>query len=124
MQTSIQGGLQHKIIKRRFARTNKRRYTSQLAASEVRERLLRHVAQRLAACGRLSETRSRRELARHRKQTHTESSEEEGEESHNTTARYVIANSTSEGGNVLEWVHTNRADVATKVWHSEYGQIH
>jgi hypothetical protein len=123
MQTSIQGELQHKIIKRRFARTNKRRYTSQLAASEVRERFLRRVAQRLAARGRHSEIRSG-QVARPRKRAHTESGEEEGEESHNTIARYVIANTNREGENVLEWVHTNRTDVATKVWHSEYEQIH
>lgn len=37
---SIQGELQHKMLKRRFARTNKRNYTRQLAAAEVRERFI------------------------------------------------------------------------------------
>jgi CRP-like cAMP-binding protein len=117
MQTSIQGELQHKFIKRRFARTNKRRFTKQLAASEVRERLLRRVAQRLAAHRRHSEIRSH-QPARHRKRAHTEISEEDGEEAHSTIARYVIANTTREGENVLEWVHTNRTDIAAKVWRS------
>jgi hypothetical protein len=124
MQTSIQGELQHKFIKRRFARTNKRRYTKQLAASEARERFLRRVAQRLATRRRLSEIRPHQALARRRKRAHTESSEEDGEEAHSAIARYVIANTTREGENVLEWVHTNRTDVAAKVWRSDYGKIH
>ena len=89
MQTSIQGELQHKIIKHCFACTNKRRYTLQLAASEVCERFLQCVAQCLAAHGKLSEI-GLHQVAQCQKRAHTENSNEEGEESHNTIAWYVI----------------------------------
>jgi hypothetical protein len=118
LPTSIQGELQHKMIKRRFTRTNKHRFTSQLAAAEVRERVMRRIAQRLAACGKLSQIKARR--IRPRKRAHTENSGDDGEESLDTSTRYVIADSTREGENIVEWAQTNCADVATRVWHFKY----
>lgn len=106
------------MIKRRFARTNKKQYIAQLATAEVRERFMRRIAQRLASRGKLSKIETRR--TRPRKRAHTESSGDEGEELLDTSTRYVIADSTREGENIVEWVHTNCADVATQVWHSKY----
>jgi hypothetical protein len=106
------------MIKRRFARTNKRRYTSQLAAAEVHERLMRHIAQRLAAHARLSQTGAHR--TRRQKQAHIQRGGDEGEGSLGTTTRYVMADVSKEKKNVLEWVHTNHTDVAMKVWHTKY----
>jgi len=100
------------MIKRRFARTNKRRYTSQLAAAEIRERFMRHMEQHLATHVRRLQLRTRR--TQPRKRAHRDRNEE-GEESLDTTTRYVIANTSREGENVLEWVLANRTDIATKV---------
>ena len=109
---SIQGELEHKIIKRRFGRTNKRRHTSQLTSAEIRERVLRRVARRLAAQAKRSQIMGHR--TRRRKRVQAESDEEDMVDSPDT-ARYDIASSTRNWENILEWVHTNHTDVATKV---------
>jgi len=55
---------------------------------------------------------------RRRKQARTDSEEAEGVDSLNTTMRYDIAETTKESENILEWIHTNDTDVATKVRHN------
>jgi hypothetical protein len=41
-----------------------------------------------------------------------------------TTQRYDIADTYKECESILEWVHTNRSDVAMKIlWHSKYAHI-
>ena len=108
---SVQGELQHKIIKHRFPRTNKRNYLSQLAAAEVRERFMQRIAQGLAYHARQSQIRGRR--TRPRKGTQADS---EMEPSLDTTQRYNIAKMTKESENALEWVHSNNDDIATKAF--------
>jgi hypothetical protein len=108
---SLQGELQHKIIKRRFPRTNKKNYISQLAAADVRERFMQRVAQGLAYRARQSQIRERRN--RPRKGTQADS---ETEQSLDTTQRYNIAKTTKESENALEWVHSNNDDIATKAF--------
>ena len=103
------------MIKRRFVRTNKRRYLSQLTAAEVRERFMRRVAQRLAAHARRFKTHGRRPRRRRQTQTDSESDDADGVDSFDTTRRYHMADSARERENVLEWLQTNRSDVASTV---------
>jgi hypothetical protein len=105
------------MIKRRFARTNKRNFTAQLATAELRIRFMRHVRTRLEARSRLPGTS--RQRMRRRKRAQAESNDSEVLDTVNSTRRYDIADTTRESENILEWVHTNRHDVATKVWHSK-----
>jgi hypothetical protein len=91
---------------------------SQLAAAEVRERFMRRVAQCMAYHARLSQIRGRR--TRHRKRAQAESDKHDAVDSLDSTRRYDIADTTKEKENILQWVHANRSDVATKVWHSKY----
>jgi len=114
---SVQGELQHRMIKCRFPRTNKRRYTSQLAAAEVRERCMRRIAQHLTYHAKLSQIRERR--TRRRKQLQAESNEG-ALDSSDPNRRYDIANTTKEKLNILEWVDANRTDAATKVGFAKY----
>lgn len=115
----VQGELQHKMIKRRFPRTNKRNFTSQLATAEVRERFMRHITQRITYRARLSQIK----VHRKRRQKRAQSETEEGNTAdllNPTQRRYDIADSSKEVVNILEWVHSNRADVAMKVRHTKY----
>jgi hypothetical protein len=106
------------MIKRRFPRTNKRNYVSQLAAAEIRERFMRRVAHRLTYRASLSQIGGLR--TRRRKRAQAENDEADAVDSLNTTRRYDMADSQKEYENILEWVHTNRTDVATKVWLAKY----
>ena len=119
----IQGEVQHKMIKRRFARTNKRRYMSQLTVAELRERFMRRIAQRLAARARLLQIRANRMQPRPQKRPHLDSDDEE-EGSLNTTIRYVMPETARNWENILELVHINHADIAMKVWHTKYRCAH
>jgi hypothetical protein len=103
------------MIKRRFARTNKRRYMSQLAAAEVRQRFMRRLALRLAANARLSRIRGRQRRRKKRAQAESDDLEADAIDSSDLTRRYNIADSTRENENILEWVYRNRSDIATKV---------
>jgi hypothetical protein len=76
---------------------------------------MRRFTHRLTAKARPSQIRTRR--TRRQKQPQPESDEEDGVDSFDSTRRYDIGDMTKEKGNVLEWVHANRADVATKVWY-------
>ena len=111
--TLIQGELQHKMVKHRFAHTSKRRYLSQLATAEVCERFIQHIAQCLVARARRLQIKTCR--MRPRKRAHANTGDEEGEESLDTTTCYILADSTREGENLLGCVYTNRTDVALKV---------
>src|SRR6202012_4145031 len=115
---SIQGELQHKIIKRRFARTNKRNYGSQLAAADLRERFMRRVAQRLADRARRLQVRDCR--MRRRKRAHAEAVETDAAQLSATSTCYNMAETTKERENILEWTHTNHTNFATKVCHVSY----
>lgn len=104
------------MIKRRFARTNKRKYTAQLAAAEIRERFMQRLKQRIINNAQLLQVRQHR--TRRRKRPQAESDEDMVESrSFDSTQRYDIADTTKEKENILEWVHTNHSDIATKVWH-------
>jgi hypothetical protein len=104
------------MIKRRFTRTNKRKYTAQLAAAEVRERFMRRVKQRIINHARTTQVPQHR--TRRRKRPQTELDEDTIEpHSLDSTRHYDIANSIKEKENILEWVHANNSDIATKVWH-------
>jgi hypothetical protein len=112
MLISIQGELQHRIIKRRFARTNKRNYTPQLAAAEVRERFMRRVAQRItnhAKQSQVSESQTRRANRARTKTSNIDTSTI-------ASTRYNIAETTSDSENLLEWINVHHADIAMKVW--------
>ena len=108
-----QGELQHKMIKRCFARTNRRKYTAQLAAAEIRERFMRRVEQRIINHARLSRVHQHR--PRRRKRAQAESDEDDAVDSLDSTQRYDIADTTKEKENILHWVHANCSDIATKV---------
>jgi hypothetical protein len=116
---SIQGELQHKIIKRRFARTNRRNHTFQLAAAEVRERVMQRISQRITDRARMTAIKGRHQKRR-RMPSHDEIDETDMSETTTMTMRYNIGNVTKERENLLQWVYANRSDVATKVWHSKY----
>ena len=102
------------MIKRRFARTNKRNFISQLTAAEVRFRFMQRIARRLAAHAKLSR-RIHQRRPRRQKRGEAENDGADVVDSIDTTQRYNIADSNKEWYNILEWVHTNRTDVATKV---------
>jgi len=117
---STQGELQHKMIKRRFPRTNRKNYVAQLAKAELRERFMRQlVAPRLRYRANLSQIEGRR--AQRRKRAQAETDEADAVDSLNTTQPYHMADSHKEHENILEWVHTNRTDVATKVRLARHG---
>lgn len=101
------------MIKRRFARTNRRKYTTQLAAAEIRERSMRGVKQRIINHTGLSQVHQHQR--RPRKQPQAESDDEDTVISSNSTQHYNIAETTKERENILEWLYTNRSDVAMKV---------
>jgi hypothetical protein len=102
------------MVKRRFARTNKRNYTSQLAAADVRERFMRRVEQRLTDRARLLQARGRR--THRQKRADGDMNEVDTVESPpDTSTRYNMAKTSKEWENLLEWIDTNRTDVATKV---------
>jgi hypothetical protein len=55
----------------------------------------------------------------------SEANEADMVDSLDTTQRYNIADTYKEFESILEWVHTNRSDVAMKVlWHSKYGHTY
>jgi hypothetical protein len=91
---------------------------SQLAAADVRERFMRHVAQCMTYHTRLSQIRGRR--TRRQKRAQGESDGDDAVDSLDSTRHYDIADATKEKENLLQWVHANNNDVATKVWHSKY----
>ena len=95
-------------------RTNKKKYLSQLAVAELHQRYMRRVEQRLR--DHATPSQIRRQWTRRQKQAQSEGEKADMVDSPNTTPRYVIADTTREKENVLDWVTTNRADVATKVW--------
>lgn len=77
---------------------------------------MRGVAQRLTYCTRLSQIRRRRTQRWKRAQT-------DEADVVDTTQHYDIADAQKEYEDILEWVHTNRTDVATKVWLAKYKDI-
>jgi len=103
------------MLKRRFARTNKRNYTRQLAAAEVRERFIRRVARRIA--GRATQSRTQRASRAH---ADTDEIDTLPMESTTASTRYCMAENVKNPENILEWIHANRTDIATKVWHTNH----
>jgi hypothetical protein len=103
------------MIKRRFGRTNKRKYTAQLAAAEKYERFMRRVKWRIINHTR--QLQAHRCRTRRQKRPQAETAEEDAGDSYDLTRRYDMADTTKEKENILEWVHTNHNDVATKVRH-------
>jgi hypothetical protein len=101
------------MIKRRFARTNKRNYVYQLAAAELRERFMRRIAQRLKVRTRLSQVKASQTRRHNRAHTNTIETDAVGSFA-TTSTRYDIGNTTRYWVNIVEWVHTNRDDVAIK----------
>ncbi len=100
------------MIKRRFARTNKKKYTTQLATAERRERFMWRVEQ----CIINRATRVPQRRRRPRRRPHADSDEDEDTViAPNTAKHYNIADTTKETENVLEWLHANRSDIALKV---------
>ena len=95
---------------------NKRNYMPQLAAAEVCERFMQWVSQRIRDHVRLAQVGGHRTW--HQKWAWTDSEEAEGVDSLNTTMCYDITEMTKESENILEWIHTNDTDVATKVRHN------
>lgn len=82
-------------------------------------RFMRRVALRLAAHARLSQIRGRRMRRKKRTQAEFDDLETDAIDSFDSTRRYNIADTNRVKENILEWVHTNHSDVATKVaWHS------
>lgn len=110
---STQGELQHKMIKHRFTCTNKRNYTVQLAAAEVRERFMWHVKHHIKDHTQLSRVHQPR--TRPKKCPQAQSGEEDAVDSFDPTRHYDIADKAREKENILEWLHTNGSDVTTKV---------
>lgn len=107
------------MIKRRFPRTNKRNYVAQLATAKLRERFMRRVARCLSHHAKRSQIGGHR--AQRRKRAQTETDEADVVDSFDTTQPYHMADSHKEYENILEWVHTNRTDIATKVWLVRHG---
>jgi len=106
------------MIKCCFARTNRRKYTAQLAAAEIRERFMRRIEQHIIKHARLSRVHQRR--TRRRKRALADSDEEDMGNSFQSARHYDMADTSKEKENVFEWVHTNHSDIATKVWAFNY----
>jgi hypothetical protein len=87
---------------------------AQLATAEVRERFMRRVAQRITDHARRSQVGGGARMQR-RKRARPEADETDAAQSFTTTTRYEMAETSREGGNILEWIWTNRADIATNV---------
>ena len=80
---------------------------------------MRHITQRITYRARLSQIK----VHRKRRQKRAQSETEEGNTADSlnlTQRRYDIVDSSKEVVNILEWVHSNRADVAMKVRHTKY----
>lgn len=117
LSNSIQGELEHKMLKRRFVRTNKKKFISQLTVAELRERVMRRIAQHLRERAGLSQIRTSRKQHRKRDQAEADSDEEDTLESGDTSRRYFMAKMSREHENILEWAHANRTDIVTKVFY-------
>jgi hypothetical protein len=74
---------------------------------------MRHVAQRIANRARLSQIRGHR--MQRRKRARAEADEADAVVTLDPTQHYDMADTTRENENILEWVFSNRSDVATKV---------
>jgi hypothetical protein len=112
---SAQGELQHKVIKRRYARTNKKKFVSQLARAEARERFIQRFARRLTNRETQSQVSGKRRTRR-KKRAGTEGDEDDAVSSTTLVTRYNIADTSREAINVVEWVYANRTDPAMEVW--------
>ncbi|KAI0059027.1 hypothetical protein BV25DRAFT_1918740 [Artomyces pyxidatus] len=105
------GELHHKIAKRRFARTNKHLYVSQLAKLEARERLVAKVVVRMAQHIKKQKVRDRRDKRRAAQSAEPEKTNDPLPFT-DPTARYHIAKSTRKYFNVTEWLTEHGDDPA------------
>lgn len=110
------------MIKRRFARTNKRKYMSQITAAEARERAIRRVTKRmLARRASIPQVQVKRRSKQKRTRSYHDATDTES--SIDPTARYHMAESTRHWDNVLEWIYIHSEDVAVKVSRTHYSRI-
>ncbi|KAI0258587.1 hypothetical protein BC834DRAFT_1045792 [Gloeopeniophorella convolvens] len=107
--TTQSGELQHRVIKRRFARTNKNNFTAQLAAAESRERMVRRVAQRMEA--HVETTRMPQSLESDGPQPAEQRRTDEAPA--DPAVHYDVAQSAKDWDHITSWLSEHPGDPAT-----------
>ncbi|KAI0063164.1 hypothetical protein BV25DRAFT_453896, partial [Artomyces pyxidatus] len=105
------GELEHKVAKRRYARTSKNKFTPQLAKLEVRERLIAKINIRIGQHIKKDQVKEKR---RKRKAAAAIARSGDPLPFTDPKAHFHIAESTRNGVDITAWLSENRDDPAVK----------